>query len=68
MDKKDEKILIELIKNSRMSFKQLGKKVGLSREVVTYRVNKLIEEKIITDFHSIINIEKLGYSRNGCWI
>ncbi len=68
MDKKDEKILIELIKNSRISMKQLGKRTGVSREVATYRVKKLMEEKIITDFYPIIDIEKLGYFKNGCWI
>ncbi len=68
MDKKDEKILAELLLNSKISFKQLGKKVGVSREVATYRVKKLVEEKIITDFYPVINNEKLGYLRNGCWM
>ena len=68
MDKKDEKILVELIKNSRISFNQLAKKVGVSREVATYRVTKLVEAKIITDFYPVITIEKLGYFRNGCWM
>ncbi|MEK6792432.1 MAG: Lrp/AsnC family transcriptional regulator [Nanoarchaeota archaeon] len=68
MDKKDEKILAELVINSRTPFSRLGKKVGMSREVVTYRVNKLIKEKIITDFYPIINTEALGYFRNGCCI
>lgn len=68
MDKKDEKIIAELITNSRIPLSQLGKKIGASREVVTYRINKLIEEKIITDFYPIINIGSLGYSRNGCLI
>jgi Lrp/AsnC family transcriptional regulator, leucine-responsive regulatory protein len=44
----------------------LGKKVGVSREVAAYRTKKLMEEKTITDFYPIINIEKLGYVRNGC--
>lgn len=68
MDKKDERILVELLLNSRISFKQLGKKTGVSREVATYRVKKLVEEKIITDFYPIINIQSLGFFRNGCLI
>ncbi len=68
MDKKDEKILAELLKNSRMPFNQLGRKVGLSREVVAYRIRKLVEQNIIAHFYPIINLEKLGYFRNGCGI
>jgi len=66
MDKKDEKILTQLVLNSKISFKQLGKKAGVSREVAAYRVKKLVEEKIITEFYPHINVEKLGYIRNGC--
>jgi len=68
MDKKDEKILAELITNSRISLNQLARKVSISREVATYRIKKLVEDKIITSFYTIINTEKLNYFRSGCWI
>lgn len=67
MDKKDTKILIELIQNSRIPINQLAKKVGLSREVVNYRLNNLIKNKIIKKFYANINSEKLGFSRSGCF-
>jgi len=65
-DKKDEKILRELVLNSRIPLNQLAKKVGLSREVVNYRIGNLIKKKIIKDFYAVIDVEKLGFSRAGC--
>lgn len=67
MDKKDEKILMELTLNSRIPLNRLAKKVGISREVATYRLNKLIKEKIILGFYTIIDVEALGFSRYGCF-
>lgn len=68
MDKKDKKILTELTLNSRIPINRLAKKVGVSREVATYRLKKLIDDKIILDFYSIIDIQKLGFSEAGCLI
>ena len=59
-DTKDTKILAELDRNARQSNNQIGKKVGLSKEVVKYRVDKMIENKIIIRFHTVINYFKLG--------
>ena len=50
MDKKDKKLLAELMINSRTPINQLAKKVGISREVATYRLNKLIKDKRILNF------------------
>jgi len=67
MDKKDEKILMELTLNSRIPLNRLAKKVGISREVATYRLNKLIKEKIIIGFYTTIDTESIGFSRYGCF-
>ena len=67
MDKKDKKILTELIINSRTPLNQLAKKVGVSREVATYRLNKLKKDKIIQGFYTTINTELLGFSRFLCF-
>ena len=64
---KNKKILGELVLNSRIPINRLAKKVGLSREVVTYRINQLKEKGIITGFHAVIDEEKLGYLRNTCF-
>jgi DNA-binding Lrp family transcriptional regulator len=60
LDLKDRKILYELDLNSRASCSLIAKKVGLSTEVVNYRIKKLEEEKIITQYQTIINLYKLG--------
>lgn len=68
MDLKNKKILGELVLNSRIPLNRLGKKVGLSREVVAYRINQLKKKGIITGFHAIIDEGKLGFLRNTCFI
>ncbi|MFO7677029.1 MAG: AsnC family protein, partial [Thermoplasmatota archaeon] len=40
LDLKDRKILYELDLDCRQSNSQIGKKVGLGRDVVSYRINK----------------------------
>jgi len=60
IDLKDRKILYELDKNARISSAQIGKKVGLSTEVVHYRIKKLEERKIITQYQTAVNYSKLG--------
>lgn len=68
MDVKNKKILGELVVNSRIPLNRLAKKVGLSREVVTYRINQLKSKGIITNFHAVIDEGKIGYLRNTCFI
>jgi len=63
LDLKDRKILYELDIDSRQSFSQLGKKVGLHKDVVAYRVKKLQEKGIIKNFYTEVNGYKLGYSK-----
>jgi DNA-binding Lrp family transcriptional regulator len=62
LDLKDRKILYELDIDSRQSFSQLGKKVGLHKDVVAYRVKKLKEKGIIKNFYTEINEYSLGCS------
>ncbi len=60
LDLKDRKILYELDFNCRQTCSQIGKKVGLSSEVVNYRINKLEEEKIITQYQVALDLDKIG--------
>jgi len=50
LDLKDKKILYELDIDSRQSFRSIGRKVGLSKDVVASRVKKLQEIGIIKRF------------------
>jgi DNA-binding Lrp family transcriptional regulator len=61
MDRLDKSILAELMLNSRIPYKVLAKKLKVSREVVNYRIAKLIKDKIILNFTTEINYRKLGY-------
>lgn len=60
LDLKDRKILFELDKNCRQTCSEIGKKVGLSSEVVNYRIKKFEEQKIITQYQIVVNLSKLG--------
>ncbi len=57
---KDKKILYELDLDARQSFQEIGKKVGLSKEVVNYRIKKMEESGIIKGYYTLINMSKLG--------
>jgi len=61
IDLKDRKILYILDRNARLSFSQIGKKVGLPKSVVTYRISSLIEKGVVNKFFTLVNSYKLGY-------
>lgn len=53
-------ILEELQANARISFAELGRRVGLSIPAVTERVHKMEDAGIITGYHAEVNAEKIG--------
>jgi DNA-binding Lrp family transcriptional regulator len=61
IDKKDLKIYYHLIKNSRQPLSQIGKKVGLSREVVGNRIKRLEKEGVIAGYPTWIHNGFLGW-------
>jgi len=62
IDLKDRKLLFYLLQDSRQSLRTIGKKVGISRELASYRIRRLIKKRIISNFTVDVNEEKLGYS------
>jgi len=62
IDLKDRRILYELDYNSRESLTQIGKKVGLKKDVVSYRIKRMQEEGVIQCFYTVIDAYKLGYT------
>jgi DNA-binding Lrp family transcriptional regulator len=62
IDLKDRKILYELDYDSRQSFTKIGRKVGLHKNVVTYRIKRLQQIGVITNFYTVIDAFKLGYN------
>ncbi|HLC48110.1 MAG TPA: Lrp/AsnC family transcriptional regulator [Candidatus Norongarragalinales archaeon] len=62
LDEKDWEILRLLSKNARMPISAISRKSGLPRDVVKYRLKRLIDEKVISHFLTLTNFPKLGYS------
>jgi Lrp/AsnC family transcriptional regulator for asnA, asnC and gidA len=58
---KDKRILKELFDNGRMPFSVVAKKVGLSKEVVSYRVNNMIKDGLLIGFNSVYDVKKIGF-------
>jgi Lrp/AsnC family transcriptional regulator, leucine-responsive regulatory protein len=61
LDKLDIKLLDALREDARASLKDLSRKCRISKQTILYRINKLIEKKIIKGFHANINYTALGY-------
>jgi DNA-binding Lrp family transcriptional regulator len=62
IDLKDRKILYELDLDARQSLTQIGKKVGLKKDVISYRIKRLQDEGIIKNFFTDIDTFRLGYN------
>lgn len=62
IDNLDKKILSILSKNARMPFKDVAAKCGVSRAAIHQRVQRLIEEGVITGSGYYVNPKSLGYS------
>jgi Lrp/AsnC family transcriptional regulator for asnA, asnC and gidA len=54
-DSADRKILTALFRNSRQPLSVLAKESGLTREVVEYRIERLVKEGVITGFLAKLN-------------
>lgn len=62
IDKIDMKILQLLCENARISHNQISNIVKLTKNTVTYRIQRLQKRKIIKGFATIINHKKIGFS------
>lgn len=54
-------ILEALQENARLSFSELGQRVGLSSPAVAERVRRMEDAGIITGYRAEVNIAKIGY-------
>jgi len=61
LDKKDWRVLYHLTENARQSHSQIARKVGLSKNAVTYRIERLKKQGVISKFFTIIEHELIGY-------
>ncbi len=60
LDDIDTVILRELAEDGRMSYRELGERVGLSATAVAARTQRLIDEGVISGFVAQINHRALG--------
>lgn len=61
IDETDKKILNVLLENSKLSYRNIAKKVGVSVVTILKRVKILEKENIIKTFTTDLDYEKLGY-------
>lgn len=61
LEQKDTKILYQLDLDARQSLPQIGRKVGLSPEVVFHRLKNLERRGIIEQYYAVIDPSTIGY-------
>ncbi|MEK6873829.1 MAG: Lrp/AsnC family transcriptional regulator [Nanoarchaeota archaeon] len=62
LDLKDRRILDELDKDSNIWLSKLAKKVAISPQTAEYRIKRLLSQKTIWGFFTLIDLGKLGYN------
>lgn len=60
LDELDQKIVRLLIDNARVSYSDLGDKIGLSRVAVKARIQALEQRGIIEEYTTVINPQKIS--------
>lgn len=60
LDSKDRKILYELDRNARLPNSEIGRRVRLSKEVVKYRIDRMVKSGPIVRFYTLTNYFKVG--------
>jgi Lrp/AsnC family leucine-responsive transcriptional regulator len=60
LDKTGWRLLNELQQNARLSYTELGQRVGLSLPAVTDRIRRMEEAGILTGYHAEIDLERVG--------
>lgn len=64
----DKKILYELSKDSRQSYKQIAQKINSKKDTVAYHIIQLQDKNIISKYIPIFNLSKLGISSSKMYI
>ena len=60
LDELDQQIVKLLIRNARMSYSEIGQKIGISRVAVRSRVQALEQAGIIEEYTTVINPQKIS--------
>jgi DNA-binding Lrp family transcriptional regulator len=62
LDKLDKRILYELDLNSRQTSSEIARKVKQGRDRIEYRIDRLIDLKVVRKFTTSVNLSSLGYT------
>ncbi len=60
LDMADKKLLYELDRDSRTTFKELGSKTNVSKETAAFRVKRLVKDGYIKNFLTTIHVSNLN--------
>ena len=60
LDTLDQKIVQLLIENARISYSDIGEKIGISRVAVKARIQALEQKGIIEEYTTVINPQKIS--------
>lgn len=61
IDEVDKKILNEYLKDARLSYREIAKRINVAVGTVLSRTKKMEEEGVIKGYTAILDDEKLGY-------
>ena len=61
IDEIDKKILSELLKDSKRSYRELAKAIGVSAATVISRIQRLEQAGVITEYTVMIDFERIGF-------
>jgi len=61
VDEVDKKILGEYVRDSRSSFREVAKRIGVSTGTVLSRTKRMEKEGIIRSYSAVVDWEKVGY-------
>lgn len=62
LDDLDYRILIELVRDGRVSFRKIAEKIGVSASTIVSRVEALEKNGVIKGYAALIDPQKVGYS------
>ena len=62
----DLRILDMLLKNSRLSFREIARELGVSTTTVSSRFKSMIDDSVILGFTTMVDWEKIGFKNSLC--
>ena len=61
IDETSRKVLAEYLQDSRQSFREVARKIGISSGTVASRIKEMEENDIIKKYTTLLNYERLGF-------